>query len=55
LGTKWIKFRIFVLGFVVELILGVFLCLQAYTSELEYLVHQLEQENARLVNEEVRV
>ncbi|KOM27806.1 hypothetical protein LR48_Vigan464s000300 [Vigna angularis] len=28
---------------------------QAYTSELEYLVHQLEQENARLVNEEVRV
>ncbi|KAK7363215.1 hypothetical protein VNO77_05348 [Canavalia gladiata] len=26
---------------------------QAYTSELEYLVHQLEQENARLLNEEV--
>ncbi|CAL0324517.1 unnamed protein product [Lupinus luteus] len=24
---------------------------QAYTSELEYLVHQLEQENARLLNE----
>ncbi|NP_001237266.1 bZIP transcription factor bZIP9 isoform 2 [Glycine max] len=27
---------------------------QAYTSELEYLVHQLEQENARLLKEEVR-
>nr|KYP47911.1 G-box-binding factor 4 [Cajanus cajan] len=26
---------------------------QAYTSELEFLVHQLEQENARLLNEEV--
>ncbi|RDY05362.1 G-box-binding factor 4, partial [Mucuna pruriens] len=25
---------------------------QAYTSELEYLVHQLEQENARLLSEE---
>ncbi|KAL2343739.1 hypothetical protein Fmac_005024 [Flemingia macrophylla] len=25
---------------------------QAYTSELEFLVHQLEQENARLLNEE---
>ncbi|TKY59558.1 G-box-binding factor 4 [Spatholobus suberectus] len=25
---------------------------QAYTSELEYLVHQLEQENVRLLNEE---
>ncbi|BAT74035.1 hypothetical protein VIGAN_01162100 [Vigna angularis var. angularis] len=28
---------------------------QAYTSELEYLVHQLEQENARLVNEEAEM
>ncbi|XP_027346523.1 G-box-binding factor 4-like isoform X2 [Abrus precatorius] len=26
---------------------------QAYTSELEYLVHQLEQENARLLSEEL--
>ncbi|XP_014490053.1 protein ABSCISIC ACID-INSENSITIVE 5 isoform X2 [Vigna radiata var. radiata] len=28
---------------------------QAYTSELEYLVHQLEQENARLINEEAEM
>ncbi|KAK7368743.1 hypothetical protein VNO80_10773 [Phaseolus coccineus] len=28
---------------------------QAYTSELEYLVHQLEQENARLLNEEAEM
>ncbi|KHN22923.1 G-box-binding factor 4 [Glycine soja] len=28
---------------------------QAYTSELEYLVHQLEQENARLLKEEAEM
>ncbi|KAK7400255.1 hypothetical protein VNO78_11458 [Psophocarpus tetragonolobus] len=28
---------------------------QAYTSELEYLVHQLEQENARLLTEEAEM
>lgn len=28
---------------------------QAYTSELEYLVHQLEQENAQLLNEEAEM
>lgn len=38
-----------------SLFLGCSFTVQAYTSELEYLVHQLEQENARLINEEVRV
>lgn len=48
-------FLIFVLlDFLLELIGGVLFALQAYTSELEYLVHQLEQENARLLKEEVR-
>jgi len=47
-------FNFCLLNFLLELIGGVLFAVQAYTSELEYLVHQLEQENARLLKEEVR-